>query len=98
MYRVIKRFVDLQDGSHLYEVGEPFPRSGKTVSEARLTELSTANNRQRMPLIEKIEDDPVTEQEPEEAPEPEETPEEAQGEAKEEKEAPEAPKKKGKKK
>ena len=94
MYRVIKRFVDLQDGSHLYEVGEPFPRSGKEVSEARLTELATANNRQKMPLIEKIEDDQVTEQEPEEAPEMEPEPEEEP----ETEEAPEEPKKKGKKK
>ena len=56
MYRVIKRFTDLQDGNHLYIEGDTFPREGVTASEARLVELSTAANRRHIPLIEKVED------------------------------------------
>lgn len=52
MYRVIKRFTDLQDGNHLYIEGDTFPREGVTASEARIQELSTAANRRHIPLIE----------------------------------------------
>ena len=52
MYRVIKRFTDLQDGNHLYIEGDTFPREGVTASEARLVELSTAANRRHIPMIE----------------------------------------------
>lgn len=56
MYRVIKRFTDLQDGNHLYIEGDTFPREGVTASEARLVELSTTANRRHIPLIEEVED------------------------------------------
>ena len=56
-YRVIKRFTDLQDGNHLYIEGDTFPRDGVTVTEARLQELSTAANRQGVPLIQAAEED-----------------------------------------
>lgn len=69
MYKVIKKFRDLQDGNHLYEVGETYPREGKKASQKRLAELSGTGNRSGMALIEEI---------PEEKPEgkPEEKPEE----------------------
>ena len=54
MYEVIKFFTDLQDFNHPYSVGDIFPRSGMTVSEARLAELSGKNNRQGTPLIKKV--------------------------------------------
>ena len=53
MHKVIKSFIDLQDGNHLYQVGDTFPREGKEVTEIRLQELSTTANKQRVPLIEK---------------------------------------------
>ena len=56
MYRVIKRFTDLQDGNHLYIEGDTFPRDGVTVTEERLVELSTTANRRHIPLIEAVED------------------------------------------
>lgn len=56
MYRVIKRFTDLQDGNHLYIEGDTFPREGVTASEERLVELSTTANRRRIPLIEAVKD------------------------------------------
>ncbi|ARM68509.1 Rho termination factor N-terminal domain-containing protein [Staphylococcus haemolyticus] len=55
-YKVIKYFTDLQDNSHAYHVGDPFPRTGLDVSKERLTELSTDNNRQNKPLIERVEE------------------------------------------
>lgn len=81
MYRVIKFFRDLQDNNHAYHVGDVFPHDGMEVSEKRLLELSTNANRRRVPLIEKVEDEPeqpdddfmnppeASEEEPEEAPE-----------------------------
>ena len=54
-YKVIHYFVDLQDFNHPYKVGDTFPRLGLTVSEGRLRELSGSNNKQGVPLIEKVE-------------------------------------------
>lgn len=54
MYKVIKFFTDLQDGNHPYEVGDTFPRKGAEVSEDRLAELSSCDNLQGKPLIEKV--------------------------------------------
>jgi len=51
---VIKYFTDLQDGGHAYNVGDKFPRDGVSVSNARLKELSSADNKQHQPLIEKV--------------------------------------------
>ena len=55
-YKVIHYFEDLQDFNHPYRVGDVFPRLGMNVSEARLKQLSTANNRQKKPLIELVEE------------------------------------------
>ncbi|MDU0422502.1 Rho termination factor N-terminal domain-containing protein [Staphylococcus haemolyticus] len=55
-YKVIKYFTDLQDDDYEYNVGDPFPRTGLDVSEERLTELSTKNNRQNKPLIERVQE------------------------------------------
>ena len=59
MYKVIKRFHDLQDVTktkngdvyHEYNVGDVFPRKGKEVSEERIAELAGDGNRQGVPLI-----------------------------------------------
>ena len=55
-YKVIRFFDDLQDNNHHYETGDEFPRPGLTVSVARIKELSSANNKQFRPLIEKVAD------------------------------------------
>lgn len=57
MYKVICYFTDLQDGEYPYNVGDVFPRDGLTVSEERLKELSSSNNKQHKPLIKFVEDD-----------------------------------------
>mgnify|MGYP003531703638 FL=1 len=50
-YKVIHYFEDLQDFNHSYKPGDIFPRLGMKVSEDRLKELSSSNNRQKKPLI-----------------------------------------------
>ena len=50
-YTVIKRFSDLQDGNHVYEVGDTYPRAGVSPSPARIAELAGNKNRQKTPLI-----------------------------------------------
>ncbi|MFE8919303.1 Rho termination factor-like protein [Staphylococcus pasteuri] len=54
MYKVIEYFVDLQDNDREYNVGDTFNHDN--VSEERLTELSTKNNRQNKPLIERVDE------------------------------------------
>lgn len=54
MYKVIVTFHDAQDNFHEYLVGDTYPREGLEVSEARLKELSTDQNRRVMPLIQKV--------------------------------------------
>lgn len=51
MYRVIEVFTDLQDGGHLYNVGDEYPRTGYKPSTKRIDELSGANNKKGKPLI-----------------------------------------------
>ncbi|MBF0811387.1 Rho termination protein [Staphylococcus xylosus] len=53
-YEVIKYFTDLQDNDYEYNIGDIFPRDGLIVNEARLKELSTNKNRQRVPLIKPV--------------------------------------------
>lgn len=65
MYKIVKRFHDLQDAVKTkdgtvyfeYNVGDVFPRKGKEVSEARIAELAGEDNRQGVPLIALAEED-----------------------------------------
>lgn len=58
MYKVLKFFTDLQDNNYPYSVGDSFPRSGVEVSESRLAELSSSENRQGTPLIQLVNEEP----------------------------------------
>ena len=58
MYKVIKHFVDLQDNNHPYNVGDKFPHDGLSVTDGRLAELAGNRNKQGVPLIEKVEEEP----------------------------------------
>lgn len=53
-YKVIKRFMDLEDDNFIYEEGWDFPRANHFVNEARIKELASSDNRQGIPLIEKV--------------------------------------------
>ncbi|EKF8765324.1 hypothetical protein [Staphylococcus pseudintermedius] len=56
-YEVLKTFKDLQDNDKLYEKGKTYPRpANKKIDEERILELSSQDNRQKTPLIKKIED------------------------------------------
>ena len=61
MYRVIRYFTDLQDNDYAYNVGDVYPRQGIAVSRERIAELASAENLQRVPLIEEVkaESEPV---------------------------------------
>lgn len=64
MYKVIKKFHDLQDATktkngmvyHEYNVGDEFPRKGHEVSDERIEELAGKENKQGVPLIELVEE------------------------------------------
>lgn len=51
MYKVIRAFTDLQDGKHVYSIGDEYPRKGYSPSSGRIDELSTAKNMLHNPLI-----------------------------------------------
>lgn len=55
MYRVIVKFLDLQD-NYTYNVGETYPRKGAKPSEDRIKTLSSSNNVLGKPIIVKIEE------------------------------------------
>ena len=65
MYKVIKKFHDLQDATktkngmiyHEYNVGDKFPRKGMDVSEERLEELAGSDNKRGVPLIKLVEEE-----------------------------------------
>lgn len=61
MFKVIKEFFDLQDGNHVYKVGDTFPHGKKTISASRIEELATKKNKQGVPLIEEIPEEPIAE-------------------------------------
>lgn len=52
MYRVIKEFADLTDNNHIYRVGDAFPRVPYSVSDERIRELASSDNKTGEPLIE----------------------------------------------
>ena len=62
MYKVIREFHDLQDcvstkGGrifHKYNVGDEYPRKGKTASSDRIEELASDENAQQTPLIKEV--------------------------------------------
>lgn len=55
-YKVIRKFKDLQDDNHIYNVGDKYPRKGR-VKKDRVEELLSSNNKIGEPLIVEVEDD-----------------------------------------
>ena len=58
-YKVIRYFTDLQDNNFAYNAGDAFPREGKNVSQERVEELLSSNNKQGRPLIEAVKGESV---------------------------------------
>jgi len=61
MYTVIHEFLDLQDNSYHYKVGDMYPRSGAETTLERATELMGTTNKIGKPLITEIMPAPVEE-------------------------------------
>lgn len=61
MYKVIKYFTDLQDDNYPYVPGDKYPRDGLEVSNERIIELATVDNKQNTQLITFVEDEDVKE-------------------------------------
>lgn len=71
-YKVIKYFTDLQDNNYAYHVGDTYPREGIDPKPSRIAELSSADNKRGVPLIELVKDKKVKETAPKKAEEVEE--------------------------
>ena len=80
MFTVLSEFADLQDGNHIYRVGDEYPRKGYSPTDERVAELSTGKNLLHKPLIQlvvvqEVVETPEAEEQPEEVVEvPEEAP------------------------
>ncbi|SIT91679.1 hypothetical protein [Edaphobacillus lindanitolerans] len=57
-YKVIVDFTDFQDGGHVYRADDPYPRKGAKVSEERVAELSSTENKRNEVLIVAVDDEP----------------------------------------
>lgn len=53
-YRAKVYFTDAQDNDYVYNVGDKYPREGRTVSEERIRELSTPFNSRGIEIIEEV--------------------------------------------
>ena len=67
MFVVLSDFADLQDGNHIYRIGDEYPREGYSPKDERIDELSTGKNLLHKPLIKKL-NEVITEAEAEEEP------------------------------
>lgn len=73
MYKVLHYFTDSQDENRAYHTGDTFPREGMTVSDERIAELSSKNNKLGIPLIGNGKTEPKAEVAEEEKPKPKRT-------------------------
>lgn len=64
MYKVIRRFRDLQDGQHVYQVGDEYPRKFLVVKKERIEELLSSNNKMHTPLIKEVKSESVVDEQP----------------------------------
>lgn len=59
VYKVIKKFKDLKDNDHIYEVNDIYPRKDiklEDIPQKRIKELTTTKNKIGKILIEEIEE------------------------------------------
>ena len=59
-YKVLRFFNDLQDENYYYETGSVYPRDGLNPSQNRIDELASADNKQGIPRMEPIVEQPKT--------------------------------------
>lgn len=58
MYKVIYKFADVEDGLHVYDIGDVYPREGIEASGRRIAELATCNNKIGRVLIKEVKSEP----------------------------------------
>jgi hypothetical protein len=54
-YKVIVEFADLEDGNHVYHVGDTYPRHGLAPAKERVGFLQSSQNLLHTPVIEAVE-------------------------------------------
>ena len=72
-YIVVKDFSDIQDDRCVYRAGDTFPRTGLEVSDERVAELASKDNKRGEVLIRAIDAEQESSQEPEIRPVSDET-------------------------
>ena len=55
-YIVVKDFTDLQDNDHVYKADDQYPREGVKVTDDRIKELSSTDNKRKEVLIKEQDD------------------------------------------
>ena len=60
-FQVIAPFVDLEDGHHMYRKGDIYPREGLNVSEERIMQLLSTQNKAHKSFLERVAE-PITEE------------------------------------
>ena len=63
-YVVLRYFTDAQDNEYAYNEGDIYPRKGLTVSDARIKDLLSGNNFQRIALIKRVTEDEIAKSQP----------------------------------
>ena len=53
-FLVIAPFVDLEDGHHIYRKGDIYPRAGLNVSDERIMQLLSTQNKARKSFLERV--------------------------------------------
>lgn len=53
-FLVIAPFVDLEDGHHIYRKGDIYPRSGLNVSDERIMQLLSTQNKAHKSFLERV--------------------------------------------
>lgn len=64
MYKVIRNFMDVQDGDRVYLAGDIYPAEGVKPTKARIRDLLTGRVATGRPHIVPVNDEPVQEASP----------------------------------
>ncbi|QDP99427.1 termination factor Rho [Lysinibacillus fusiformis] len=59
-YKVVQRFKEVKHDGHIYEMGDYYPVEGKRATKARITELSTTENKYKQIFIAETSDEDDT--------------------------------------
>ena len=68
MYKVIKKFADLEDRNHIYEVGDVYPREGSEPTDERVAFLASDQNKLKTPVIQLVPEKKKKKEKPEAKP------------------------------